>query len=184
MGADKRAVHGASDVDLDAIRAIAQGAFDGGKGVLWMGWAGGTAVSEDEHTATLARRCVVVPSSTRPRCERVEHSESQRAEPERASTARLPSGPRGAWSSSVAGSAAHRVHPFFSMVGGRKRLHTEVRAGLLQHSTAVLTGWVPASSSVERMGLTRRPVVVSEPTSRAALAYAELWAEVAGLLAT
>ena len=77
-----------------------------------------------------------------------------------------------------------RMHPFFSMVDGRKRLHAEVRAELLQRSTTVLTGWVPASSSVERMGLTRRPVVVSEPTSRVALAYAELWAEVAGLLAT
>lgn len=84
----------------------------------------------------------------------------------------------------LSGRARPRVAPFFSMVDGRKRLHAEVRAELLRRSTAVLTGWVPASSAVERMGLTRRPVVVSEPTSRAALAYAELWAEVAGLLAT
>ncbi len=84
----------------------------------------------------------------------------------------------------LAGRARPRICPFFSMVDGRKRLHAEVRAELLQRSMAVLTGWVPASSSVERMGLTRRPVVVSEPTSRAALAYAELWAEVAGLLAS
>ena len=86
-------------------------------------------------------------------------------------------------SESLAGLASHFA-PFFSMVDGRKRLHAEVRAELLRRSTAVLTGWVPASSSVERMGLTRRPVVLSEPTSRAALAYVELWAEVAGLLTT
>ncbi len=79
MGADKHAVRGASDVDLDAVRAIAQGAFDSGEGVLRMGWAGGTAVSEDEHTATVARRCVLLPSSTRPQCERVEHSLSDQS---------------------------------------------------------------------------------------------------------
>lgn len=75
-----------------------------------------------------------------------------------------------------------RVHPFFSMVDGRKRLHAEVRAELLRRTTAVLTGWVPAASAVERMGLTRQPVVVSEPDSRPALAYRDLWEELAGLL--
>jgi len=83
VGADEHAVGGAPDVDLDAVGAVAQRAVDSGKGVLWMGWAGGTAVSEDEHTATVARRCVVLPSSTRPQCERVEHSGSEWAEPER-----------------------------------------------------------------------------------------------------
>lgn len=76
-----------------------------------------------------------------------------------------------------------RVHPFFSMVDGRKRLHAEIRAELMRRTTSVLTSWVPAASAVERMGLTRQPVVVSEPTSRAAQAYRDLWSELAGLLA-
>lgn len=76
-----------------------------------------------------------------------------------------------------------RVHPFFSMVDGRKRLHADVRAELLRRTTSVLTGWVPAASAVERMGLTRQPLVVSEPASRAALAYVDLWTELKGLLA-
>ena len=76
-----------------------------------------------------------------------------------------------------------RVHPFFSMVDGRKRLHAEVRAELMRRTTALLTTCVPAASGVERMGLTREPLVVSEPASRAAEAYRDLWWELSGLLA-
>ena len=76
-----------------------------------------------------------------------------------------------------------RVHPFFSMVDGRKRLHADVRAELLRRTTAVLTAWIPAATAIERMGLIRQPVVVSEPMSRAAQAYRDLWWEVGGLLA-
>ncbi len=75
-----------------------------------------------------------------------------------------------------------RLHPFFSMVDGRKRLHAEVRAELMRRTSSVLTAWVPAASAVERMGLTRAPLVVSEPSSRAAQAYRDLWAELSGLL--
>lgn len=76
-----------------------------------------------------------------------------------------------------------RVHPFFSMVDARKRLHREVRAELMRRTTTVLTGAVPAASVVERMGLTRAPVVLSDPRTPAAAAYRLLWAEIAGLLA-
>jgi cellulose biosynthesis protein BcsQ len=76
-----------------------------------------------------------------------------------------------------------KLHPFFSMVDGRKRLHADVRAELMRRTPAVLTSWIPAASSVERMGLTRQPLLVSEPASRAAQAYRDLWSEVAGLLA-
>lgn len=76
-----------------------------------------------------------------------------------------------------------QVHPFFSMVDGRKRLHADVRAELLRRTPSVLTAWVPAASEVERMGLTRSPVVVSHPASRATQAYRDLWAELSGLLA-
>jgi cellulose biosynthesis protein BcsQ len=69
------------------------------------------------------------------------------------------------------------------MVDGRKRLHADVRAELLRRTHSVLTAWVPAASEVERMGLTRSPVVVSHPASRATQAYRDLWAELSGLLA-
>jgi chromosome partitioning protein len=70
-----------------------------------------------------------------------------------------------------------RVHPFFSMVDGRKRIHADIRAELEQRSTALLSAWIPAASAVERMGLTRQPLVVSDPTSVPAQAYRDLWAE-------
>ena len=75
-----------------------------------------------------------------------------------------------------------RVHPFFSMVDGRKTLHAAVRAELMRATPTVLTGAVPAASIVERMSVTRRPVVLSHPASPAALAYRVIWAEVSGLL--
>jgi len=75
-----------------------------------------------------------------------------------------------------------RVHPFFSMVDRRKNLHADVRRELLQKTTRPLTAWVPAASIVERMALTRRPVVLSHPSSSVAAAYRDIWAEVLGLL--
>jgi chromosome partitioning protein len=81
------------------------------------------------------------------------------------------------------GAGKPRVHPFFSMVDGRKRLHADVRVELMRRTSSVLTAWVPASSAVERMGLTRQPLVVSHPRSPAAQAYRDLWSELSGLLA-
>lgn len=75
-----------------------------------------------------------------------------------------------------------KVHPFLSMVDGRKRLHADVRMDLLRRTTTLLTGWVPASSAVERMAVVRSPLVVSEPRSPVAQAYRDIWDEVSGLL--
>ncbi len=76
-----------------------------------------------------------------------------------------------------------RVHPFFSMVDGRKRLHAEVRAELLRRTMTVMTAWVPTATAVERMALTRVPLVIDCPRSPAAAAYRALWAELLGLIA-
>ena len=78
--------------------------------------------------------------------------------------------------------ATDRVHPFFSMVDRRKTLHAEVRRELLLRTTRPLTAWVPAASVVERMAVTRRPVVLSHPSSSVAKAYGDIWSEVLGLL--
>lgn len=73
------------------------------------------------------------------------------------------------------------VRGFFSMVDRRKRMH----ADLLAHPPdGLLRATIPAASAVERMGLTRLPVVVTDPAGPAAAAYRELWAEVEPLLMT
>lgn len=79
--------------------------------------------------------------------------------------------------------ATPRLHPFFSMVDGRKRLHAEVRAELMRRTPRLLTASIPAATAVERTALTRIPVVLGEPGSPAARAYRDLWEEVVGLLA-
>jgi chromosome partitioning protein len=76
-----------------------------------------------------------------------------------------------------------KVHAFFNLVDGRKTLHGEVRADLLRRTTAVFDGWVPASTLVERMAVTRRPVVQSAPMSSVARAYDMIWEELTGLIA-
>lgn len=72
------------------------------------------------------------------------------------------------------------VRGMFSMVDGRKRLHTEL---LADRPADILQAVVPMASAVERMGVTRRPVVLSEPAGRAALAYRAVWDELQPLLA-
>lgn len=71
------------------------------------------------------------------------------------------------------------VRGFFSMVDGRKRLHAEAVAA---PPKGVFPGGIPAASAVERMGVTRAPVVVTEPRGRAALAYRQLWQDLQPLL--
>lgn len=78
--------------------------------------------------------------------------------------------------------AGPAVHPFFSMVDGRKRLHADVRAELMRHTTRILTAWVPAATAVERMALTHAPLALTAPTDPVTQAYRELWAEISGLL--
>jgi len=67
---------------------------------------------------------------------------------------------------------------FFSMVDGRKRLHREVVATLPDSRDDLVKSAIPAASEVELMGVTRRPVVVQFPRSRAARAYRALWDDV------
>lgn len=68
------------------------------------------------------------------------------------------------------------VRAFWSLVDGRKALHKQVMAD--SEDPRVLATPVPSTSSVERMGLSRRPVVLSEPRGRAATAYRALWVDV------
>ena len=70
-----------------------------------------------------------------------------------------------------------QVLGFFSMADRRKRLHRELMDELAgEHD--VLETVIPTSADVERMGAQRAALVDFAPRSRAARAYADLWAEV------
>jgi chromosome partitioning protein len=75
-----------------------------------------------------------------------------------------------------------RVLGFFSMVDGRKKLHHEQIAELRARRPDLLESQIPSATDVERMGVHRAPVAAYAPRSRAAKAYAALWAEIAARL--
>ena len=70
---------------------------------------------------------------------------------------------------------------FLSMVDRRRRLHRELAASLPETLPEVARASIPVASAVELMGVRRAPLVTSHPRSPAALAYAALWAEAAGI---
>ncbi len=67
---------------------------------------------------------------------------------------------------------------FFSMADRRKRLHREVIDSIPRDGTRVSGTVIPALSIIEQMAERRAPVPAFAPTSRAALCYEQLWAEV------
>jgi cellulose biosynthesis protein BcsQ len=77
-----------------------------------------------------------------------------------------------------AGGNRPQVKAFFSMADRRKRLHREVIATLSREHPGVAQSVVPALSIIEQMAERRAPVPAFAPTSRAAVCYEQLWAEV------
>lgn len=73
-----------------------------------------------------------------------------------------------------------KVLPFFMMADRRKRLHKDLIELFQSADVGFLDTVVPYASDVERMGLSRAPVIKSAPKSPAAVAFRALWAEVAG----
>ena len=71
------------------------------------------------------------------------------------------------------------VLPLLSMVDRRRKLHRELAASLATEWPAFLRTPAPSAAVVERMGVERAPVAVFAPSSPAARAYRELWAELA-----
>jgi chromosome partitioning protein len=67
---------------------------------------------------------------------------------------------------------------FFSMADRRKRLHRDVIDAIPRDGTRVAETVIPALSIIEQMAERRAPVPAFAPTSRAALCYEQLWAEV------
>lgn len=70
------------------------------------------------------------------------------------------------------------VVAFFSMADRRKRLHKDVIEAIPRDRTRVADTVIPALSIIEQMAERQAPVPAFAPTSRAALCYEELWAEV------
>lgn len=78
----------------------------------------------------------------------------------------------------LASGGGPRVLGFFSMADRRKKLHRELMDSLAQEHPDLLKTVIPSSAEVERMGSHRAPLADFAPRSRAALAYADLWAEI------
>lgn len=73
------------------------------------------------------------------------------------------------------------IHAFFSMVQGIKSLHGETMAGMTgAHPGRFTRATIPFASEIERMGLTRAPVLATAPNSRAGKAYQVLFEEIEG----
>jgi cellulose biosynthesis protein BcsQ len=70
------------------------------------------------------------------------------------------------------------VLPFFSMVDRRRTTHREIVDGNREDSFRFLKASIPYSSTIEKMGIHRKPLGAYAPQSRAAKAYRALWAEV------
>lgn len=72
--------------------------------------------------------------------------------------------------------------PHFTMVDRRKKLHREQLVALAAAWPVFLEAIVPSAAAVERMGVERAPVAAFAPSSTAAFAFRDLWAEVSARL--
>jgi chromosome partitioning protein len=75
------------------------------------------------------------------------------------------------------------ILPFLSMVDRRKSLHRELIVELPRHWPRLLQASIPYASDVEKMGLKRQPLLLYAGRSPAAIAYRDLWRELANHLA-
>jgi chromosome partitioning protein len=76
-------------------------------------------------------------------------------------------------------SDAPMVLPFASMLDRRKRLQRDLVEHLTHEVPGFLQTAIPNASVIERMGVERAAVAVFAPTSAAATAFRDLWAEIA-----
>lgn len=76
-----------------------------------------------------------------------------------------------------------KVIEFFSMVDWRKRMHRELIEKVRAERPRLLETEIPVAGDIERMGLHRAPLATfSEPSSKAMVAYRDLWSEVLSTL--
>jgi chromosome partitioning protein len=73
------------------------------------------------------------------------------------------------------------LHPFFSMVQKRSKMHREIMADIPSSYPGFLKTAIPFSADVEKMGVHRKPLLAYSSTSGAALAYRALCSEILSL---
>lgn len=78
--------------------------------------------------------------------------------------------------------APKRIVGFFNQVDLRRTLHREAVENRKTMPVTMLKTYIPNDSAVEQMGLRRAPLTSYNQRSRAALAYLDLWKEIARLL--
>ncbi len=76
------------------------------------------------------------------------------------------------------------VLPFVSMIDRRKKLQRDFLEELFERMPAHLPTVIASTSIIERMGIERAPVATFAPRSQSALAYRQLWVDIAGRLWT
>lgn len=71
-----------------------------------------------------------------------------------------------------------RIHAFFSMAQGAKTLHGEMIVELTRnYPEHIMAAKIPFTSEIERMGITRAPVLATTPNGLAGKAYQALFDE-------
>lgn len=70
------------------------------------------------------------------------------------------------------------LKPFFSMAERRKKLHRDMIANPPVKKLKFFKNLIPYSSDIERMGLTREPVIITKINSGASKSYINLWNEI------
>lgn len=78
--------------------------------------------------------------------------------------------------------APERIIGFFNQVDMRRGLHRDAIENIRKMPVPMLKTWIPADSAVEQMGLRRAPLTSYNQRSRAAVAYIDMWKEIARLL--
>ena len=77
---------------------------------------------------------------------------------------------------------SEKLVAFFSMVENRKKLHRQLIEPTGYGELRFLQNQIPYSAEVEKMGLTRRPLLEYRPHANASLAYGRLWEELKTIL--
>jgi cellulose biosynthesis protein BcsQ len=80
------------------------------------------------------------------------------------------------------GVTAGSIHPFFSMVDRRKRLHESTITEVRSARPGILETEIPYTSEIERMGVERAPLTARHRRTRSSRAFQALWREVSLLL--
>jgi len=71
-----------------------------------------------------------------------------------------------------------RILPFFSMFDWRKKIHREAFDQGTKPGGGYLRTCIPTRSIIERMGVHRAPLPVSNPNSDCVASYVDLWSEI------